>query len=459
MYASCKQGVIFIIYFDNASTTKVHPEVLEAMMPYFTEDYGNPGNIYEFGRRAATAVAKARKQVADLIGANSEQIIFTSGGSEANNLAIQGVSEYLLKTGKTHIISSEIEHDSVLETLKAMEKKGFSVELIPPKKYENGWCISEDDVLKAADAQPKTGLVSIMMINNETGIANNIQNLGKECHKRGILFHTDCVQAASCMKLDVNKLDCDFMSISSHKIHGAKGIGALYVRDKFMVNPVIYGGRTQEFGLRGGTENVPGIVGFGRACEILSASMQLVGIIVTSPVKMEELRERLAKTLPQSTPAIMLPPDMQIINPRIPNFRAAFWDALCVELECYKTEEDIMESIHINGDLEIFGTSTRDPDPGMTINLRFDGIDGETLMMVLDSMGVCVSTGSACRGHEHEPSKVLLAIGLSPEEARNSIRVSFSRMTTFEEVCEGAKILAKAVVTLRTMGEKCIESS
>ena len=433
-----KQGVIFIIYFDNASTTKVHPEVLEAMMPYFTEDYGNPGNIYEFGRKAATAVAKARKQVADLIGANSEQIIFTSGGSEANNLAIQGVSEHLLKIGKTHIISSEIEHDSVLETLKAMEKKGFSVELIPPKKYENGWCISEDDVLKAVDAQPKTGLVSIMMINNETGIANNIQNLGKECHKRGVLFHTDCVQAASCVILDVNKLDCDFMSISSHKMHGAKGMGALYVRDKSVVNPVIYGGHTQEFGLRGGTENVPGIVGFGRACGILNASMQL-RIVVTSPVKKEKL--------------------MRIVNPRVPNFRAAFWEALRVELECYKAGEDVMESIHINGDLEIFGTSIRNPDPGMTLNLRFDGIDGETLMMALDSMGVCVSTGSACRGHEHEPSKVLLAIGLSPEEARNSIRISFSRMTTFKEICEGAKILAKAVIALKKMGGERVEGS
>ena len=390
-----------MIYLDNASTTKISKGVLDSMMPYLTDYYGNAGNIYGFGERSAKGITEARGQVANFINARPEQIIFTSGGSEANNLAIQGVTNYLIKKGKTHIISSEIEHDSVLNALESMKERGFTVELISPQKCDNGWCIDENSVMRSIQREPKTGMVSIMRVNNETGITNKIESLGVECHKKDILFHTDCVQAAGCLDLNVEDLNCDFLSLSAHKIHGMKGVGALYVKDKSILNPIIFGGHVQEFGLRGGTENVPGIVGFGKACELMN----------------DELDEKYPTFL-----------------------RDKFWNELQIELNV----KGLGGIVHINGEMNL-----DIEDRGKILNLRFDGVDGETLMMVLDSMGICVSAGSACRSHEQKPSKVLSAIGLTPEEARTSIRISFSSFNSLGDVTLGVKSIVEGVVALR----------
>lgn len=242
-----------MIYLDNAATTQMDERVLEAMMPYLTTEYGNAGTLYKFGRAANEAVQKARTQVAALINAEPEQIIFTSGGSEANNLVFRGLKDYLKSIGKTHILVSAVEHDSVLRAAESLIKDGFHVEYIPVSSECRVSPAVIEDALRA-----DTGLVSVMFANNETGAINPIEDIGTICMKRGILFHTDCVQAAGCYPIDVVKIGCDFLSVSSHKIHGCKGIGALYTKDKSKLTPIVYGGSEQEFGLRGGTENVAG---------------------------------------------------------------------------------------------------------------------------------------------------------------------------------------------------------
>lgn len=402
-----------MIYLDNASTTKIDHIVLEAMMPYLTELYGNAGTLYKLGKTSADAISKARKQVADFIGAKPEQIVFTSGGSEANNMVFTGLKEYLLSTGKTHIVTTEIEHDSVLNTVKNMckpqyivsercTKPLFDATYIPPM---NNWGIHPDIVIDCVDellAMGKNvGIVSVMHTNNETGLENiGLSRIAEECHSRGVLFHTDCVQAAGCSHLDVDEIGCDFMSLSSHKIHGCKGVGALYIRDKSIVSPVIFGGASQEFGLRGGTENVAGIVGFGKACEIL--------------------------------------------QPRQEDDRRYITELLSILYESIKqhlSEYGLGHILHINGgdDLSLHGK---------TVNFRFDNIDGETLLLLLDAKGICASAGSACRSHESEPSHVLTAMGISAEDARNSVRFSLSRMNTRDEMLSAAKIIAECVKVL-----------
>lgn len=391
-----------MIYLDNASTTKMDDQVLDAMMPYLKESYGNAGTLYKLGRRSADAVEKARQQVADFIGASPEQIIFTSGGSEANNLVFQGLKEHLLYTNKTHIITSQIEHDSVLRAVDNLCASNYRLHdtLVPPTP---GGYIYVDDWLKEMIVGDKhrTGLVSIMHTNNETGVSNPVSDIGAICRERGVLFHTDCVQAAGCADLNVDELNCDFLSLSSHKIHGCKGVGALYARDKTLLAPIIYGGREQEFGLRGGTENVAGIVGFGKACEIARQDWEAKAAYIGA-------------------------------------LRWTLYSAMVAELE----RRGLGAIFHLNGDINLR------VDNGKTMNVRFDGIDAETLLFMLDARGVCVSAGSACRSRESEPSYVLRAMDISPEDARNSIRLSVSRMNTPEEVEQAAKIIVDCVEKL-----------
>lgn len=389
-----------LIYLDNASTTQIDDRVLEAMMPYLQQSYGNAGTLYRLGKDAAMAIDDSREQVANLIGASPEQILFTSGGTESNNMVFIGIKEYLLKINRTHIITSQIEHDSVLRAVKSLcrLKHEFDAEFIAPE-HNSG--ISSSDVLGAINKSPdSTGLVSVMYTNNETGINNDIIAIGNGCKDRGVLFHTDCVQAITCNLINVNDIGCDFLSLSSHKIHGCKGVGALFARDKTMLSPLIIGGKSQEFGLRGGTENVAGIVGFGKACEILKQEFEYNSKYVT------RRRNQLYGSL----------------SSKLAN----------------KGLQDIM---HINGNLDLSSC-------GKTINLRFDGIDGETLLLLLDNCGVYVSAGSACRSHSSDPSHVLIAMGITPEDARNSIRISLSKQNTVADVERAAKIIAECVATL-----------
>lgn len=386
-----------MIYLDNASTTKIDQRVLEAMMPYLTDEYGNAGTLYSLGRNAKAAIEHARAQAAEFIGAEPEQIVFTSGGTEANNMVFLSLLGFLKESEKTHVITASNEHVSVLDSVRNLcIKHDFGATYL--KTDERG-CIYPGAVKSALHQRPDAGLVSIMYMNNETGSENPVADIGEVCREYGVLFHTDCVQAAGCCKLDVNRINCDFLSISSHKIHGPKGVGALYIRNKEICEPVIIGGSVQEFGLRGGTENVAGIAGFGSACEIMSHELHEADIHTST------LKQLFYGTLHESLSA-----------------------------------DGIGDILHINGAPVVCH--------GKTLNIRFDNVDGETLLLMLDSMGVCVSAGSACHSHESKPSHVLLSLGASPEDARNSIRVSFSKMNTRDEAEKAAVIMADCVKKL-----------
>lgn len=387
-----------MIYFDNAATTQMDEQVLEAMMPYLTTEYGNAGTLYKFGRAANEAVQKARAQVAALINAEPEQIIFTSGGSEANSLVFGGLKDYLKHIGKTHILVSAIEHESVLRAAESLIKDGFYVEYLLP--HRDG-TVSAQDVESAIT--PETGLISVMYANNETGAINPVNEIGAICMKRGILFHTDCVQAAGCHPIDVEKIGCDFLSVSSHKIHGPKGVGALFARDKSVLTPIIFGGAEQEFGLRAGTENVAGIVGLGAACEISAKCLHEDCAWVST------LKQR-------------------------------FYMAL-IEALRKNAHEDI---VRVNGPSILA--------PGKALNLCLRGVDGQTLLLMLDGKDICISAGSACNSHETKPSHVLTAMGLTEDEARSSVRISFSRMNTEGEIVAAANIIASCIEILANEG-------
>lgn len=382
-----------MIYLDNAATTKISPLVLEEMMPYLKDEYGNPGTIYSLGRRAAEAIGQARQKVADFIGASPEQIIFTSGGSEANTIAIRCTRKYLESIGKSAILTSSIEHDSVIRATDGISSLQIGVDGFGIVHIEN--------LEQILDENPGIGLVSIMYVNNETGSVNPIAEIGRVCAEHGVLFHTDCVQAAGCQPIDVNEIECDFLSLSSHKIHGAKGVGALFVKNKELLTPQIYGGAMQEFGLRSGTENVAGIVGFGKACELAGRR-----------------REKYLET--------------------VSYYKKTFYDRLIREL----CKHNLDEIVSINGE-----PIDRD---GKTLNLRFENVDAETLLLMLDAQGVCISAGSACRSHESEPSHVLTAMGMTPNQARDSVRVSFSEFNKSCDVIEAAKIMASCIISLRS---------
>lgn len=383
-----------MVYLDNAATTQIDSQVLEAMMPYLTDKYGNAGTIYPLGVESARAIEKARKQVADFIGASPEQIIFTSGGSESNATALASLWDYCKTHGKTHAISSVTEHISVLRNIKKTED-GFHTSLLKPTK---GGVVSFGDFTKAVT--DVTGFVSIMHTNNETGCMNPVIQIGRYCNEHGLLFHTDCVQAATGSKLDVNEIGCDFLSLSAHKIHAPKGIGALFVRDTSLLKGIILGGENQEFGYRGGTENVPAIVGFGLACELES--------------------KRRAD-------------DVYCYK----NLREAFLR------ELNKTSIEYS----INGSVD--ETSYK------IINLRIHGVDSETLILMLAARGVCISAGSACKAHESEPNYVLKSMGIPDEEIRESIRVSFSRLNTEKEAGGAAWIIADSARALQAMLNIC----
>ena len=379
-----------MIYLDNASTTEMDDAVLVSMIPYLTWNFGNAGSLHSMGRRAHDAIQHAREQVAKFINASPEQIIFTSGGTEANNMVCNNA---ISEACYAYIIVSEYEHDSIL---------GWGDYLINVSK--DGIVNSDallGNIVKAVSEYPFTPLVSIMHTNNELGTVNPIPQIGELCRKYNVPFHTDCVQAAGFSELDVEKFKCDFLTLSSHKIHGPKGVGALYVRNPDDFSPLIHGGKSQEFGLRGGTENVAGIVGFGTACEL-------------SGEHLEENRHKIMS-----------------------NYKT-FTDAL----ECYLDVRGILDRLHYNTPKNI---------PAKVLNIRFDGIRAESLLMMLDAEGVCVSAGSACNASNGEPSHVLKAIGLTDDEARSSIRVSFSKDNTFDDCDIAASVIAKCVDKLLKM--------
>lgn len=382
-----------MIYLDNAATTKISPLVLEEMMPYLKEEYGNPGAVYSLGRRAAEAVRQARQRVADFIGATPEQIIFTSGGSEANTIAIRCTRKYLESIGKKTVLTSTVEHDSVLKAIDNFSSVSVGVD-------ELG-VVHTEHISQILDRCSDIGIVSIMYANNETGSVNPVAEVGRVCKEYGVLFHTDCVQAAGCQPIDVNVIGCDFLSLSSHKIHGAKGIGALFVRNKELLTPQIYGGALQESGIRSGTENVAGIVGFGKACELASHG-----------------REEYLET--------------------VSCYKQKFYDCLLRELHSYNLDK----IVSVNGEPIT--------NKGKTLNLRLENVDAETLLLMLDAQGVCISAGSACKSHESQPSHVLTAMGLTPDQARDSVRISFSEFNKNVEVVEAAKIMAKCINSLKS---------
>ncbi len=385
-----------MIYLDNAASTQIDPKVVEAMMPYLTEQYGNPGSLYKLGRDAKAAVEKAREQVAKFMGAKPEQIIFTSGATEANNMVFSICEPLLEKSGKKHIITSAIEHQSVLKSAQNLcIKHGFDLTKIgvpcnfSPFPSELNQYISGN-----------VGLVSMMYANNEIGFAFDVRRIGRMCREHGILFHTDCVQAAGCRPIHVGNIGCDFATISSHKIHGPKGVGALFIKDKDKFEPMIRGGDHQEFGMRGGTENVAGIVGFGKACELALESLSN-----GEAERMEYLKYKFIREFSEQLGRFGVSDKMWSLN------------------GC---------AYHAT----------------KTLNIYVQGIDAESLILMLDSAGVCISAGSACNSRENAPSHVLTAIGLPADRARSSFRVSFSRMNTEEEAHEAGKTIAECIETL-----------
>lgn len=384
-----------MIYLDNAATTEMAPEVFDAMYPYMTREFGNPGSLHKMGREAAKAVEKAREQTAQLFGCKPEQVIFTSGGSEGNSMVFRGLKDKLLAEGKNHIVVSAIEHDSVVRAAETLIKDGFDIDLVYPNPSK---CVGSEEVFDVM--RDNTGLVSVMSVNNELGTGNLILSIGKLCCGEGVLFHSDCVQAAGHIRIDVERQNMDFATISAHKLHGPKGVGALFVRDK-NISPLICGGEMQEFGLRGGTENVAGIVGLGKACELFVNCST------------DELN-----------------------NPWIMSL--AFIKALQDEFG----EDDLSKvGVRINQGGAILYTHV--------LSITVDRVFGESLVLMMDSMGVCISAGSACRSHETMPSWTLRSYGLSEDEAMRTVRVSFSRYTTREEAEAGAKIMADCIKTLR----------
>lgn len=387
-----------MIYLDNAATTQIDPLVVEAMMPYLTEQYGNPGSLYKLGRDAKSAVEKARAQVAKLMGAQPEQIIFTSGATEANNMVFEIARPFLEQTKRTHVVTSQIEHKSVLKSVQRLvDDHNFDATFA-------GLSRSLPNLPESISQSigPKTGLVSIMYANNEIGHAFDVRLIGKLCKRYDVLFHTDCVQAASCRPINVEGIGCDFATISSHKIHGPKGVGALFVKDPDMWEPMILGGDDQEFGLRGGTENVASIVGFGKACELV--------------MQYHTLAEQ----------------------DRLESMKTTFISNLDIRLNHYGLDNVWM----VNG---CSRTATK------TISIRVNGVDAESLILMADSAGVCISAGSACNSRLNTPSHVLTSIGLTPDQARSSFRVSFSRMNTVEEAVKAAETIADCIATLLTI--------
>lgn len=378
-----------IIYLDNAATTQVDPKVLEAMLPFFTEYYGNPSAVYSFAETAKKAVEDAREKLAELIHAKKDEIYFTGGGSESDNWALKATAEAYGNKGK-HIITSKIEHHAILHTCEWLEKHGFEVTYLD---VDEKGLVSPEELEKAI--RPDTILISIMAANNEIGTIEPLAEIGEIAHKHGILFHTDAVQAFGHIPLDVDAMHIDMLSASGHKINGPKGIGLLYIRKGVKIRSFIHGG-AQERQRRAGTHNVPGIVGFGKAAELALANMD-------ERIKYEtELRDYLIKRVSNEIPYTK-----------------------------------------VNGDLE-----KRLPN---NANFCFRFIEGESMLILLDQNGICGSSGSACTSGSLDPSHVLLAIGLPHEIAHGSLRLSLSEKTTREDIDFTIDELKKIIERLRNM--------
>jgi cysteine desulfurase len=385
------KGVKLPIYMDNHATTPLDPRVLEAMLPYFTEKFGNPASRnHPFGWAAEEGVENARAQIANLIGATAKEIIFTSGATESNNLAIKGVAEMYREKGN-HIITAVTEHKAVLDTCKRLEKYGYRVTYLPVQK---DGLIDLEDLKRAID--DKTILVTIMAANNEIGVLQPIEAIGKVCRERGVLFHTDAVQAVGKVPIDVNKQNIDLMSITAHKLYGPKGVGALYVRRKnprVQVSALIDGGG-HERGMRSGTLNVPSIVGLGKACAIASEEM------AAESKRLAGLRERLKESIMSR-----------------------------------------LDETYINGSVE-------HRLPG-NLNISFAYVEGESLLMGIND--IAVSSGSACTSATLEPSYVLKALGAGDDLAHSSIRFGIGRFNTEAEVDYVADKVVSTVLKLREL--------
>jgi len=377
------------VYLDNAATTKTHPAVVEAMLPYFTEMYGNPSAIYDFASRSKNGVTEAREQIASVLGARKDDIYFTAGGSEADNWALKAAVEAYGNKGK-HIITTAIEHHAILHTADYLEKQGYEVTYLP---------VDENGIIRLSDLEaairPDTILISVMFANNEIGSIQPIKEIGEIAKKHGILFHTDAVQAYGHVPINVDEMKIDMLSASGHKFNGPKGIGFLYIRKGVKIRSFVHGG-AQERKRRAGTENVPGIVGMGKAAELAKATLA---------ERMEreiELRDYLIDQVMQKIPYTRL--NGHRVN-RLPN----------------------------------------------NVNFSFQFIEGESLLIMLDMAGICASSGSACTSGSLDPSHVLLAIGLPHEIAHGSLRLTLSEETTKDDIDYVVENLVQIVERLRSM--------
>ena len=377
------------IYLDYAATTPTHPDVSKAMSPFLRHSFGNPSSMHSAGQEARVAVEEAREKVASLIGAGSKEIVFTSGGTESDNFALKGMA-YAHEGKRNHIITSSVEHHAVLETCKFLQRLGFTVTYLPVDGYG---LVDPDDVKRAITE--RTLLISVMHANNEVGTVEPIAEIGKVAREAGICFHTDAVQTAGHIPVKVDDLGIDMLAMSAHKLGGPKGVGALYVRKGTRMVSFVHGGE-QEEGRRASTENVPGIVGFGQAAEIAQRESDKEAERLTA------LRDKLTKGL--------------IVQ---------------------------MEPVQLNGH-----PTRRLPN---NVNMSIDGVEGEHLLLNLNARGICVSTGSACSSSNSEPSHVLLALGLSHEQARGSIRLSLGRETTERDIDCALAVLPEVVAKLRAM--------
>jgi cysteine desulfurase len=377
------------VYLDNNATTPLAPEVFEAMKPYWLEDYGNASSIHWYGQRAKAATETAREQVARLLNARPSEIVFTSGGTEADNAALVGVVEAARGEAK-HIITTAIEHHAVLHTAKALEKRGVSVTYV---RVGSSGVVDPADIARAI--RPETVLISVMYANNELGTIQPLEEIGRLARQHDIYFHTDAVQAVGKIPVDVEKLDVDLLSLSAHKLYGPKGVGALYVRKGTILRPLLHGGH-HERDRRPGTENVPGIVGLGKAAELAR------GLMAGDAMRLAGLRDRLEEGLLSRVPLVSVNGDRQR---RLPT----------------------------------------------TSNLSFDYIEGEGFVIAMDLRGIACSTGAACSSGSLEPSHVLSAIGKTPDQARASIRFSLGRFNTSEEIDYALEIVPAVAEQLRAV--------
>ena len=376
-------------YFDYNSTTPTDPRVVKEIIPYFSTKFFNPSSFYREAGEISIDIENARERVAKLLNAEVNEIFFTSGGTESDNLAILGITSKLKKKGN-HIITSKIEHPAVLNTCKYLSKKGFEITYLPVDKYG---LLNPDDLEK--EIKDSTILVTIMHANNEIGTIQPVKELSKIAHQKGILFHTDAVQSAGKMKVDVKELDIDMLSISSHKIYGPKGMGVLFKKKRVEINPMIFGG-AHEKGLRAGTENVPGIIGFGKAAELAILEMH------ENEKRLKPIRDKIEKGIIETIPDVI---------------------------------------INGNTDKRLYNT----------LNVSIKYIEGESILAFLDNQGFALSSGSACSSKSLEPSHVLLALGLKHEEAHGSLRISLGKYNKKEDADKLIEVLPPIVERLRSM--------